>query len=253
MSEAYQIAKRKELDGKWASFFYEANVAFNIVRHPAFLAAVNATAQAGFDYRPPSYNAMRTTLIEPKKKEVAATIEQRTRNCIDAYGCTICCDGWDTVTHRPLLNLMLVCPLGDIFLGSIDTTGNKKTAAYVGEKLCQYIAEVGPEKVVQVCTDNASVMINAMKIVEGVYSKIYKQGCCAHIIDLLLEDLGKEEIIHELVVMAKRVCKYIRNHHVTMALFWQFSPNLSILFLAETRFACNYLMLHRLLKVKEAL
>ena len=93
MSEAYQIAKRKELDGKWASFFYEANVAFNIVRHPAFMAVVNATAQAGFDYRPPSYNAMRTTLIEPKKKEVAATIEQRTRNCIDAYGGTICCDG----------------------------------------------------------------------------------------------------------------------------------------------------------------
>ena len=32
MSEAYHIAKRRELNGMWANFFYEANVAFNIVR-----------------------------------------------------------------------------------------------------------------------------------------------------------------------------------------------------------------------------
>ena len=253
MSEAYKIAKRKDLDGKWASFFYEANVAFNTVRHPAFINAVNATAQVGFDYKPPSYNAMRTTLIGPKKKQVADKIEERTLQCINTYGATICCDGWVNVTHRPLLNVMLVCPLGDIFLGSIDTTGNKKTAAYVAEKLYEYIAHVGPEKVVQICTDNASAMINAMTIVQGVYPNIYSQGCCAHIIDLLLEDIGKDEMMRELVFLAKQVCKYIRNHHVTMALFRRFSPQLSLLFPGETRFACNYLMINRLLKVKEAL
>jgi hypothetical protein len=40
MSEAYHTAKRKELDEKWANFFYQANVAFNVVRHPSFIAAV---------------------------------------------------------------------------------------------------------------------------------------------------------------------------------------------------------------------
>jgi hypothetical protein len=42
MNEAYHIAKRKELDEKWATFFYKANVAFNVVRHPSFVVAVRA-------------------------------------------------------------------------------------------------------------------------------------------------------------------------------------------------------------------
>jgi hypothetical protein len=71
-SKAYYITKRKELDEKWAAFFYESNVAFNVARHPVFVAAVKATSTAGFDYTPPSYHAMRTKHIEPKVKQVKA-------------------------------------------------------------------------------------------------------------------------------------------------------------------------------------
>jgi hypothetical protein len=46
MSEAYHTAKRKELDEKWAIFFYQTNVPFNVVRHPSFTAAVRATSLA---------------------------------------------------------------------------------------------------------------------------------------------------------------------------------------------------------------
>ena len=66
LDEVYQLNKRKELDEKWLSFFYNANVPFNVGRHPTFVEAVNATALAGFNYKPPSYNALRTTLIESK-------------------------------------------------------------------------------------------------------------------------------------------------------------------------------------------
>jgi hypothetical protein len=67
MNETYHNAKRKELDEKWATFFYEANVPFNVVRHPSFIATMQATLLARFDYKPPSYHAMRTTFIEPTK------------------------------------------------------------------------------------------------------------------------------------------------------------------------------------------
>jgi hypothetical protein len=42
-------------------------------------------------------------------------------NFINEYGATICSNGWDNVARYPLLNLMLFCPNGDIFLGAIDT------------------------------------------------------------------------------------------------------------------------------------
>ena len=76
MDEVYQLNKRKELDEKWASFFYDSNVPFNVGRHLTFVEAVNATALAGFNYKPPSYNALRTTLIESKKMEVEAEVKK---------------------------------------------------------------------------------------------------------------------------------------------------------------------------------
>jgi hypothetical protein len=78
-SKAYHITKHKELDEKWVAFFYESNVAFNVARHLAFVAAVKATSTAGFDYRPPSYHALRIKHIEPKVKQVKAEIEKATK------------------------------------------------------------------------------------------------------------------------------------------------------------------------------
>lgn len=57
----------------------------------------------------------------------------------------------------------------------------------------------------------------------------------------------------DLVQKAKEVALYVRNHHVSMALFRRYSPKLSLSWPAVTRFACNNLMIHRLLKVKNAL
>jgi len=54
MADALNIAKRKELNGKWASFFYEANVLFNVARYPAFIEVVKATCLAHFEYYPTS-------------------------------------------------------------------------------------------------------------------------------------------------------------------------------------------------------
>jgi hypothetical protein len=49
------------------------------------------------------------------------------------------------------------------------------------------------------------------------------------------------------------VCIYIRNHHVTMALFREHSPRKSLVVPAETRFACQFFMISRMLEVKNAL
>jgi hypothetical protein len=219
MSEAYHTAKRKELDEKWANFFYQANVAFNVVRHPSFTAAVQATSLARFDYEPPSYHAMRTTLLEPTKKHVEAEVKKATKQSIEVYGATICTDGWDNVTCRPLMNVMLSCPVGDIFLVSINTTGNKKTKAYIATELKKFIEDVGPRFVTQICIDNATNMLGTMDDIVTTYPHISKQGCAVHALDLMLEDWAKIDQFKDLIQKAKHVCIYMRNYHMTMALF----------------------------------
>jgi hypothetical protein len=241
------------LDEKWATFFYESNVAFNVARYHALVATVKATSTAYFDYTPPSYHAMRTKHIEPKVKQVKIEIKKATKQSIALYGATICLDGWDNIIHWPLMNIMLVCPAGDIFIGSVDTTSHKKTKEYIARELRTYIEAIGPSNVTQICLDNASPILGALDDLVGTYPHLYKQGCCAYILDLLLEDWRKEEMFKALIIRAKRVCIYIRNHHATMALYRHYSLRLSLKVPLETRFACNFLMIARMLEVRDAL
>jgi hypothetical protein len=104
-TKAYHISKHKEL-----------NVAFNVARHLLFIAVVKTTSIVGLNYIPPMYHAMQTKHIKPKVKQVKAKIEKATKQSIALYEATICFDGWDNVIHRPLMNVMLVCPVGDIFI-----------------------------------------------------------------------------------------------------------------------------------------
>jgi hypothetical protein len=177
---------------------------------------------------------MRTTLIEPTKKHVEAEVKKATKQSIEVYGATICTDGWDNVTRRPLMNVMLSCPACDIFLGSIDTTGNKKTKAYIATELKKFIEDVGPRFMTQICTDNATNMLGAMDDIVTTYPHISKQGCAAHALDLMLEDWAKIDQFKDLIQKAKRVCIYMHNHHVTMALFREYSPQKSLVVPAET-------------------
>jgi hypothetical protein len=148
-----------------------------VARHPTFVAAVKATSTAGFDYTPPSYHAMRTKHIEPMVNQVKAEIEKAMKQSIALYGTTICSDGWDNVIHRPLMNVMLVYPTGDVFIGSVDTTSHKKTKEYIAGELRTYIEAIGPSNVTQIYSDNASAMLGALDDLVRTYPHLYKQGC----------------------------------------------------------------------------
>ena len=191
LDKVYQLNKRKEWDEKWVSFFYDTNVPFNVGRQLAFTKAVNATASAGFNYKPPLYNALRTTLIESKKMEVEAEVKKATSFTIETYGISLCSDGWDNVVHRPLMNIMLSCLADDIFLSSVDTSRNKKTKEYIAEELKKFIEQIGPMKMSQICTDNAANMLGVVDKIIETYPHIYKQRCAALVLDLLLEDWAK--------------------------------------------------------------
>jgi hypothetical protein len=67
----------------------------------------------------------------------------------------------------------------------------------------------------QICSDNANAMLGVLDDLVATYPHLYKQGCCGHILDLLLEDWGIEEIFKTLIIKAKRVCISIihRNYH----------------------------------------
>jgi hypothetical protein len=195
MTEGFNASTKLHLDKAWASAFYEANIPFNIIRHPAFIYAVKETTKYRMPaYTPPSYNAVRTSLLKAKKEEVERKTTTQLGDSlhkIHKYGVTLCADGWDNVQNRPLLNIIQTGTRGDLFLGTIDTIGEHKDAQYIAEQISTFVAKVGSHNVVQICTDNAAAMANAGRTVMQSNPHMYVQGCAAHCLDLLLEDWDK--------------------------------------------------------------
>jgi hypothetical protein len=87
-----------------------------------------------------------------------------------------------------LLNVMFACPSGDVFIGSIDTTGEWKDAHYICNTLDGYIETIGIDNIVQICTNNVSSMRSVVNLLICHFSNFYFQSCVAHSLDLLLED-----------------------------------------------------------------
>ena len=68
-------------------------------------------------------------------------------------GCFIVIDGWTNITKRPLINMIVTCVGGPLFLRAIDCSGKCRDATFQFKLLSDAIKEVRPESVVHVVTD----------------------------------------------------------------------------------------------------
>jgi len=142
--ESFQELERQELDKIWAKFFYEANVPFAVAHNPAFKEAVMKTTAFKKPYVPPSYHDIRTRLLVQARTDLEAQLNHRVYESVRKFGGTLALDRWISVNSRPLCNAMLVSPVGELYLGSVDTTGNEKTVEYMASIMDRFIQQVGP-------------------------------------------------------------------------------------------------------------
>ncbi len=119
------------------------------------------------------------------------------------YGTTIYYNDWDNVAQHPLLNVMFSFPSGNVFIGSIDTTRERKDAYYKCKALGGYIKTIGVDNIVQICKNNVSSMKSATNLLICCFPSLYFQGYVAHYLDLLLEDWGKATWVKRIVKKVK--------------------------------------------------
>jgi hypothetical protein len=114
---------------------------------------------------PPSLDTLQTTILEREKqlyRDGLASFQES----LQLTGATITSDRWFDVRRRPLLNLLVVFPKGEMFLKAVDTGGETKDAAYIAGQLIDCIREVGVDSVIQVVTNSAAVCKATGRLVE---------------------------------------------------------------------------------------
>ncbi len=89
------------------------------------------TASFGESYPgPPSVDRLRTTILE-REKQLCRDGLASFQESLQLTGAMITSDGWSDVRRRPLLNLLVVSPKGEMFLKVVDTRGETKDVAYI--------------------------------------------------------------------------------------------------------------------------
>ena len=79
-----------------------------------------------------------------------------------------------------------------------------KDAQFIANVLIKAIEQIGPQKVVQVITDNAPICKAAGLIVESRFDHIFWTPCIVHNLNLILEEIdNKVPWIKELIGQAR--------------------------------------------------
>jgi Protein of unknown function (DUF 659)/hAT family C-terminal dimerisation region len=240
---------KSEVDEAVARMCYSTGVSFSVVNNKHFKEMCRKIGQYGPSYRVPTDYPIRTTLLEREYRTVSRRVDEFHADFLSRTGGSIVSDGWSDAQRRPLLNVLLVTPAGGTFLNSVDSSGETKDAPYIAQIISQAIEKVGPDKVVQVVTDNAANCKAAWPIISEKYSHIVCSPCAAHCLDLLLEDWGKL-FIASVVRDAVDIVQFINGHDGSRALMLKHSPGKGLLRPASTRFGTNVIMLQRLLELK---
>ena len=100
-------------------------------------------------------------------------------------------NGWIDDKGRTLINFLVHCPRGTMFIKSVVASAHVKDAALLCELMDGFIQDIGVHNVVQVITDNATNYVAAGRMLMDRYPSLFWTPCAAHCIDLMLEDMGK--------------------------------------------------------------
>ncbi|GAQ80551.1 hypothetical protein KFL_000560400 [Klebsormidium nitens] len=256
--QAFTKQDNERVHSAVAQFFYANEIAFNVARSPYFKKIISAVNTAAGRYQPPCFNTLRGRLLEQEVERV----QERLRPIVDSIevtGSTLTSDGWSSAQNRPLLNFLLVTPKGNVFLKAEDTSGKAKTAAYIADTWLECMEEAGAERVQQVVSDSAANCKAAGAIIESRVPHVTWTPCTGHCLDLALEDIGDLDWAKDVVRQGKEVVHFITNHHKSQHIYRVHavaavgSPGLQLLKPGETRFGTNFIMLERMLKVRDAL
>ncbi|XP_026384773.1 uncharacterized protein LOC113280349 [Papaver somniferum] len=248
-------AKEKLKKDAWKSisaWMTEKSISFNTFRCPSFQQMIYAIGEYGKAMPVPSYHQISTNLFKDQLAETKKFVDTF-RIHWKRYGCSIMSDGWTDGKKRHLINFLVNCPKGSVFLKSVDASNRTNDADFIRELVKEVIEDVGKENVVQFITDNGSNFKKAGKDLMLEYPNLFWTPCGAHCVQLMLEELGDKLMrIKTAVILGKRLVTYIYPHFQVLCLMRELT-RADLHRSTKTRFATQYYTLKSLQKYKTPL
>ncbi|KAK9048033.1 hypothetical protein SSX86_033004 [Deinandra increscens subsp. villosa] len=225
---------------KFAAWGVAVGLPFNAVRDEGFQAFIDAVGEYGRGMPAPTYHNYRVTLMKKLLEDTNEFVLSFQPHW-EEYGCSIMSDFWTDIKGRCLINFLVNCPLGTIFLKTIDASEHIKNANLIVDMINEVIEIVGEANVVQFITDNGSNYKAAGKILEEQHPKLFWTPCAAHCVNLMIQDIcDKIPKVKTTLVDARSVVVYIYNHGRILNMMRKLTKGKELHRSCVTRFATQF-------------
>ncbi|CAI7862601.1 unnamed protein product [Closterium sp. NIES-53] len=156
------------------------------------------------------------------------------------------------------MNIICINDTGAVFVEVVDCKAATKSGAFIVGVLRPIIERIGEEHVVALCTDGDSNYKAAGKLPQKEWPHLDFVLCATHVMDLLMEDIGKMDWAQVIVTQADNIINFVRGHQRTCA-FLRLpqlhgeQKSLQALRPAGTRFGTQYIAMSRLRAIRPQL
>lgn len=233
-------------------FLYDVGLPLDAVNSIYFQPMIDAIALQGSGVVAPTFHDLRGWVLKDSVDEV--------KNDIDRYmgiwgktGCSVLVDQWDTVKGRTLINFLVYCPEGMVFLKSVDVSDVIDSLDTLCDLIKEVVEEVGVRHVLQVITNGEEHYVAAGRRLAGVLPNLYWSTCAACCIQMILEDFGKVVWINEILEQARSVTRFVYNHSVVLNMMRRYTFGNDLVVPGVTRFDTNFATLKRMVDLKHNL
>nr|XP_018686228.1 PREDICTED: uncharacterized protein LOC103993628 [Musa acuminata subsp. malaccensis] len=235
-----------------ARFFYQAGIPINACHLDSFKEMIEAIGRYGPKLRPPSYHELRCPLLK-KELEYTNDLLKGHKNTWVKHGCSIMSDAWTDMRQKSIINFMVNCSLGTMFVKSIYASSFIRSGEKTFELLDKFVEEIGEQNVIQVITDNGSNYVLAGELLQAKREHLYWTPCAAHCIDLMLEDIGKISYIKMTLERAIFLVGFLYSHTGTLNMMRGFTSKKELVRYGVTRFTTSFLTLQSVYRQKHNL
>ncbi|CAI5525359.1 unnamed protein product [Closterium sp. Naga37s-1] len=250
--EMADVTARGRLDYLWAAAVAENDLAFRTSSSKAMQAFVDAVAAFGKAYTLPSAHKVAGPLLVKLKLDTEELIKP-IKESWPRSGCTLTMDGWTCLKSRGMICVIAQNDTAPVIVDCVDSKTAKKTGEYLAKLIQHAICEVGDSHVVQVVMDNAANNKRAANLLKEEYPQVFFINCAAHVLDLMLHDMGKVKAVKRVLNQVHRVVMMVKGSASAVTLFRELFSKLALVRPGATRFGTQVIMIKRFLEVKKAL
>ncbi|XP_075490253.1 uncharacterized protein LOC142528879 [Primulina tabacum] len=253
-SDSAEDSSEREVKKSVGRYFYGSGHQFKDVEEIFFLEMVSCF----FGHGPimnniPSLQELKGWILEDSVSNMQL-YAQEMKKTWESTGCSILLDGWIDSSGRNLVNILVYCPRGVIYLKSSDISlfmGNVDAMLLFLEEVLQ---DVGVEDVVQIVTysTSSSMKLVGERLMEK-YKHVFWTVSASTCIELMLEKFRTISCVENALGKARIIIEFVRNHANALKHLEESVCILSLVRPSKIRSIVPYLTLDSIVSKKEIL